>query len=387
MAEKLSGVNGSIIAWAREYYNMSQEEAAAAIGVTLENYIQWENLEDFPTYAKLKKISSVFRRPTAIFFFDVPPTLPDKKGDLRTLPDSVIDQFSKNAIIQFDKAKAFQLNLMELYPDAQCVLSNKHNFPSDINELAVFIREILQFPIEAQKERKSDKVVFEILREKLYQLGIYVFKDAFKDDSISGLCLYDPVYPVIIINNSMSFARQNFTLMHELYHLISETGGVEIIRDDYYQYLNKEQENIEKSCDKFANAFLVPKDDFDLELAMKPITKENKESRIIELASLYSVSREAIMYKLYEMGIISSSEYNDLKETFYGEALRQKKKSKESGGNPYYTRMSYLGRNYTRDVFELYFSGSIDSVRAGEMLQSKVDHLPKLETAFFRGIE
>lgn len=33
MAESLSGVNGEIIRWARKFYNMDTEEAAAAIGV------------------------------------------------------------------------------------------------------------------------------------------------------------------------------------------------------------------------------------------------------------------------------------------------------------------------------------------------------------------
>lgn len=33
------------------------------------------------------------------------------------------------------------------------------------------------------------------------------------------ICINDEQYPVILINNSMSFARQIFTLLHELYHL------------------------------------------------------------------------------------------------------------------------------------------------------------------------
>lgn len=45
----------------------------------------------------------------------------------------------------------------------------------------------------------------------------------------------------------------------------------------------------------------------------------------------------------------------------------------------------HLGQRYTGDVFKQYFSGQIDSVRASEMLHSKVDHLPRLEAAFFRG--
>ena len=33
MAETLTGINGSIIQWARERYNMSADEAAHAIGI------------------------------------------------------------------------------------------------------------------------------------------------------------------------------------------------------------------------------------------------------------------------------------------------------------------------------------------------------------------
>ena len=42
---------------------------------------------------------------------------------------------------------------------------------------------------------------------------------------------------------------------------------------------------------------------------------------------------------------------------------------------------------YTGAVFNQYFSGKIDSYRAGEMLGSKIENLPKLESAFFRGMK
>lgn len=301
------------------------------------------------------------------------------------MPEEVVDGLSKNVIIQFEKAKAYQLSLHELYGDKQSVLSNRSDFPKQTNELCDYIRNIMAFPIRSQKGRKSAKVVFEIFREKFYELGIYVFKDSFKDNNVSSLCLNDDQYPIIIINNSMSFARQNFTLFHELYHLISNTSGAEIIRDDFYVYLNDQQTQSEKQCDIFANAFLVPIDDFKIELEKAPID----EDRITDLAILYSVSKEAIMYKLLTMKIITHSDYDRLKETFYGDALRNlPKKSKESGGGNYYlTKLSYLGHRYTGDVFREYFSGRIDNVRASEMLNSKIDHLPKLESAYFRGLK
>lgn len=386
MAEVLTGVNGDMLKWAREFYNMSLEQAAISIGVDAEKYQNWENGKDFPTYAKLKKVSTVFHKPSALFFFPEPPNLPTIKGDLRTLPNEVVNGLSKNVIMQFEKAKAYQLSLKDLYGDKKSIFSNRSNFPKETNQLCEFFRQKLAFPLEAQKKRKSDKVVFEIFREKFYELGIYVFKDSFKDNNVSGLCMNDEHYPIIIINNSMSFARQNFTLFHELYHLISDTSGAEIIRDDFYHFLNKNQQLSEKECDTFANEFLVPLADFKIELSKQPLD----EKRISDLAILYSVSKEAIMYKLWKMNKITSDEYSALKEIFYGDAIRnlpKKENGKNSGGNYYLTKISYLGQRYTGDVFNKYFSGQIDSVRASEMLNSKVDHLPKLENAFFRGLK
>ena len=384
MAEALSGINGEIIRWAREFYNMTTEEAAQAIGVDVLRYQNWEAGSEYPTYAKLKKISDVFRKPSAIFFFPEPPQLPQIKGDLRTLPDSVVNTFSKNVIIQFEKARVYQLSLGELYGDRQSILVQRNTFPQNINQLCNYFRMLLDFPLSAQKAQKNTKVVFEIFRERFYDLGIYVFKDAFGDNSISGLSLNGDKYPVILINNSMSFARQIFTLFHELYHLISKTSGAEIIRDEFFLALNTKQQKIEHTCDTFANEFLVPVDDFKQELRKK----ELNENRIKELSTLYSVSKEAIMYKLYIMKLITPDEYTELKEIFYGDAIRNaKNKSSEQkgGGNYYNTQLSYLGQRYTGDVFKQYFSGKIDVIRASEMLRCKVDHLPNLETVYFRG--
>lgn len=386
MAEVLTGVNGQILRWARESYNMSTSETAMALGIDEQRYIKWESGEEFPTYAKLKKISDVLHKPSVLFFFPEPPQIQSIKGDLRTLSREVSGRLSKQVIQQFEKAWAYQMDLKELYGEKQSILAMRHTFPTDRTKLCEYFRKALAFPISAQKDRRSDKVVFEIFREKFYEVGIYVFKDAFKDNSISGLCLNDSQYPIIIINNAMSFARQNFTLFHELYHLIADTSGAEIIRDDYYVYLDEQQSRVEKACDAFANEFLVPMADFQIELARGTVD----EIRITELAKLYSVSKEAIMYKLYTMKLISPEQYNALKETFYGDAIRNGAKTsvtERAGGNYYYTKLSYLGSRYTGDVFRQYFSGKIDKLRASEMLHSKVDHLPKLETAYFRGVK
>ena len=56
-----------------------------------------------------------------------------------------------------------------------------------------------------------------------------MFKDSFKADDVSGLCLCDEEYPVILLNNKMSFTRQIFTVFHEIYHLFAKEMSTQSI--------------------------------------------------------------------------------------------------------------------------------------------------------------
>ena len=49
-------------------------------------------------------------------------------------------------------------------------------------------------------------------RKTLLDVGIFVFKDAFRVDDYSGFSLYDDVFPIIYVNNSSAKTRQIFTL-------------------------------------------------------------------------------------------------------------------------------------------------------------------------------
>lgn len=188
MAGALSGVNGEIIRWAREYYNMQPDEAANAIGVDLQRYANWESGEEHPTYAKLKKISEVFRKPSAIFFFPEPPDIPPIKGDLRTLPDDVVSRFSKNVIVQFEHANVYQMSVKELYPEKECALTHKDSFPADMDELCEYIRRLLSFPLSAQKARKSTKVVFEIYRVSASMIWASMFLRNLSETTVFPAC-------------------------------------------------------------------------------------------------------------------------------------------------------------------------------------------------------
>ena len=196
--------------------------------------------------------------------------------------------------------------------------------------------------------------------------------DAFKEENFSGFCLYDNQFPVIYINNSMSFSRQIFTLFHELCHIILKTSGIDKTDDDYLNRLSIDNKEIETLCNSFAGEFLVPSEDLKEEIKNKELNEKN----ILNIAKKYNVSREVIYRKLLNLNKISSSLYEKIHNELNEEIYRNNKNSK--GGNYYSTQKSYLGENYIYDVCQTYYNGKINIYEVSNYLNVKVESIPRL---------
>ncbi len=382
---KMTSINGDILRWAREESNVDIAFVAKTLKKDITVIHFWERGEDYPTYAQLERLGDIYKKPIAIFFFPEPPQLPDLKASYRTLPDHVYESFSHILIRKMNEARALQLNLYELHDglNPSTKLLTEQNVSNDIIVLAQQLRESLGISLEQQKSCRSAKEAFEMWRNCFLESGIYVFKEAFRDDSVSGFCLYDDVFPIIYVNNSMSFTRQIFTLFHEVFHLISQTSGVDKLKDDYFGNLSEEDLYIEMTCNSFAAEFLVPDSDFDRELEdVDKIT----EAFISNMARKYNISREVIMRKLLNRGLISQNLYETQRQLYIDEAIRARD-SKKDGGNPYYTRISYLGRGYLNLVFNQYRRSEIDVFQLSDFTRTRVEHLGKLYSHWERLVE
>ena len=172
------------------------------------------------------------------------------------------------------KAKAFQLNLMELTHmernPASRAITKDLSFSSNTNlaEAANQLRSYLGVTIETQQSWPDDEAALKEWRQALQTVGVYIFKDAFKANEFSGFCLFDEVFPLIYVNNSAAKTRQIFTLFHELAHLLFETSGIDTIHGDYISKLQGDSKRIEVFCNRFAAEFLFSRDCFCLK-AMK----------------------------------------------------------------------------------------------------------------------
>lgn len=379
--EKITAVNGQVMKWAREASNIPIMYVAEKFHKDPNTIADWEEGRDYPTYAQLETLGTLYKKPLAIFFFSDIPQISTIKSSYRTLPDFVYDSLSYKIMRKMNDARTLQLNLYELNNDVNpaSLPLNRVQYSKDLKNMAIELRNILGVSLADQKRYKKVDDMLEIWRDRFIQHGIYVFKDAFEDDSVSGFCLYDDVFPVIYINNSMTFTRQIFTLFHEFYHIVANTSGIDKMSDDYFDNLSSEQLDIEKSCNAFAGEFLVPENDFSKEITYKAID----EFYVVELSHKYKVSREVIMRKLLDKGLISKEEYERKHDEYLTEAIRaRQKKKEEGGGNPYNTRISYLGYGYLHLVFDRFAKNRIDVFQLSEYTRTRIEHLPKLEAAW-----
>ncbi|MCK5536803.1 MAG: ImmA/IrrE family metallo-endopeptidase [Bacteroidales bacterium] len=370
-------VNPEILVWARETAGLTIEEAATRMNKAVDIIQLWEIGHEAPTYVQLEKLAyQIYKRPLALFFFPEPPVEETPEQSFRTFPEQEIELMSSKMKMLVRKARVMQANLKELNIDGNPA-KNKifkdiiFNVKQSIGGMTKMTREYFGINLDKQTSWDNTEKAFKIWRERLEEIGIYVFKDAFRDDDFSGFCLYDDEFPIIYINNSKPVTRQVFTLFHELAHILFKTGGVDKRLEDYVRYLEGDNRKIEIICNEFAGQFLVPDSDFDDQIQDSTFN----DAIIQKLAARYNVSREVILRKYLDRNIINKSIYA-LKKKEWTEII----KSRKTGGGDYYRNMGvYLSQKYLELSFSHYYQKRISDSQLASYLGVKTKSIPGME--------
>lgn len=376
-------INRVTLKWARESANISVEEVAFKMDKNTAIVEDWEKGTKSPTYIQLEKLAyEIYKRPIAIFFFPDPPEEVDPKGSFRTLPASELDDLPSNFLKLFRDAQAMQINLEELNdgtnPEPKKIFRDLSFTPRDsAQEAAITVRDYLGVPLETQLKWKDVSTALKEWRRSIESKGIYIFKDAFHSDEISGFCIYDHEFPVIYLNNSMSITRQVFTLFHELVHLLLKTGGIDKRNDAFLRKLRGDNKRAEILCNRFTGAFLVPDSDFETMLKETELSKKG----IQQLANRYKVSREVILRKCLDRKLVDEVYYEEKSKQWAEEARRRRKQG--DGGNYYRNIVAYRGDTYLDLAFRQYYQGRFDTMQLAEYLGVKATSIPGVESEYF----
>ncbi len=379
-------VNAEVLKWARESAGLTVDDVVLKLKrkrVTYDVVNAWEHGIDTPSYAQLECLAyEVYKRPLAIFFFPSPPEEITVKQSFRTLPEYEIENMPAKIRLLLRRAQAFQINLYELYDGinpASRKITKDLSFDLSVSmaEMGEQVRDYLSVTLDEQASYGGPEDAFKQWRKKLEDSGVFIFKDAFKEDDFSGFCLYDERFPVIYVNNSKSFTRQIFTLFHELAHLLFKTGGVDTNIEDYINYMDGDDQKIEIICNRFAGEFLVPTENFINKVKSVEVTDDS----IHILASTYNVSREVILRKFMDQGRVDQ-EYYYKKVDLWKSQLKYSKSP--SGGNYYYTKGSYLGGKYIEKAFSEYYKNRISTERLADYLGVKVKNITGIESLLYK---
>ncbi len=393
MAEYVNGINPEILKWARERSGYSVEAAAKALNKTETFISECESGDCSLTYVQLEKLADKYKRPVAIFFLPDPPEEPELEEKL-ALRSADVKKLNPRTLFLFRQAHSRQFSLMELNngknPSENLIFRDIQLFGSHISlnkqnaiELAQRCRNYLDISVEMQSDWTNGKTALENWRDNIEEKGIFVFKDAFKDDLVDGFCLMHEEFPVIYLNNSRPSVRQIFTLFHELGHILVSKNG---ITPDMTGTIKRKLPDLESFCNQFASEFLVPTKDFKKRFNYS----EYNDEAIQKLAGYYKVSRHVILLKLIKIGILSQELYNQKVRNWAGQYenfKRNEGSSKETGGGDYYnTHISYLGHKYTKLAFDKYHQELCTIEKLADHLNVKVKNLENLESRLLRKV-
>lgn len=145
------------------------------------------------------------------------------------------------------------------------------------------------------------------LKSLLIKLNIItVFKEL--SENFSGMAIKAGDFRFMLINSNHSIGRQNFSICHELYHLYVD-------KDFTPHHCNSgffvKTESNEYYADIFASYLLMPDDGInnlipDSEQAKDKISIET----VLKIEHYFSCSRGALLFRLKELGLITSKTYD-----------------------------------------------------------------------------
>jgi Zn-dependent peptidase ImmA (M78 family)/transcriptional regulator with XRE-family HTH domain len=386
--ESVTGVQPAIFRWARITTGLSIDDVATMLERQADEIEAWEHGTAAPTYALLEKLAyKVYKRPLAIFFLPNPPeeVLPQK--EFRTLPDADMQSLSRDTYLHIRKARAYQLELQDLFdshnPTDRCIWKFISLSPQqDISGQAQNIREFLGITLEKQIAWKSDDQALKTWRQAIEDVGIFVFKDSFKQKEISGFCLADKNLPIIYLNNSTTKTRQIFSLLHELAHLLLSINGLSKFNSSYIDNLPQKEAKTERFCNAIAADILIPQTDFSIQAnQFSHDIEKSSELLFSSLAKRYGVSREAILRRFLDNGRISVAFYEE-KAKFW---INQKQQRDKDGGNPYLTRNAYLSDRFKKEVIRRHYQHQITLEQASDYFGIKAKNFSKFEACILEG--
>lgn len=365
-------VTPEVLKWARNLDSFSLDEIAGKLNVDVAKIEEWENGSSYPTLVQAKKLAKHYRVPFAYFYL---PGIPQRtkrleKIDYRTFGNWKITEMSRELRWFIRDIEERRDNILELYYEAELeptVFDMKLSVESAEETIALYIRDLLELNNGRQSKFRKPEVALSHCIAKLEEHDFLIFQVAKVHlEEMRGLSVAYDIFPIIALNRKDEASARLFTLIHELVHIVTRTSGIcnEMSQDSL------EIGQMELFCNKIAGLTLVPSNEL-LQNKYVELIKDNgiEDARIRAIARDFAVSREVILHRLWDIGMIDKSTYFTVLNKYSEEYLLYKKNKKEKGFlPPALDKGSQLGKLYTRTIMSAYHTERITPLQTSSYL-------------------
>lgn len=376
-----------MLRWAREWRGRSIEQAAKHLKKKPEDIASWESPDgkSSPTVRQARELADFYDRAFLEFFLPEPPEIPSPSDtvDYRLYTGDAPPEPSWELTDLRQWAESSRANAMDLFADLEEEIPEIpgdcfFTVAADPDIAAASIRTKMEFKVNDQTGLDSGNklALTTLVRKKIEDFGVMVLRHSgLKALRVRGLCIANYPLPVIVYSNEAP-APQAFTIAHEFAHVLLRAGGISGNRTKRY-----EEQPVEKWCDRFAAAFLMPETLLAAYLGERP-TKPHaniEDAKLIELAKLLRISPHATLIRLVNIGYVAADYYWNVKRA---EFEAQDAAYKGPPIQPKFYGVRYrtaMGPLYTSLVLSAWDNGILTNHNAAEYMGIKnLSHMDDL---------
>ncbi len=307
-------ITGSVLRWARLEAGLSEEELAGRINGSADDVRSWEEERDQPSKTEFSRLVTTLKRSKPVFFLPEPPEAAALPASLRSAPGLLGHRLAPDEIRELRRARRLQeatswLLTLEEKPRVDLPTLPVARSPEDAASTA---RDWVGIEVSDQLRWEGDSAAFKSWRAQLETRGLLVFQLQLGSEGIRGFSLSDSAAPLIATNTAYNVAARIYTLFHELGHLVSQTDSA------CYGFVSptstRANVSVERWCEEFAAAFLVPPSHLDAVATRYRRTRPESTDFDVarNVARQFKVSIRAAAIRLMRVGLASQDLYAEV---------------------------------------------------------------------------
>jgi len=360
-----------VIVWARNACGLTLEEAAELLGCKADLLRRVESGTLLPSASMFREMANRYGFPEATLMAAEPPELPAIPTDHRTF-EGLPPKLTYKTLIAIRSVQFRQESIQELAEIDEDIAApelRRYARSNDPEVVANAERKSFAVPVRDQLQSSADKL-WMTYRMRIEALGVAVYVEDFPIEDCRGVSLFVGDFPAIILNSNEKRAEWKlFSLLHEYAHLLIREPGIS-------DQKRRTRDSVERFCNQFAAAFLMPEAAISAVLAVsRDLPQEFAITALEEAARTIGVSISALALRLEDLGFSPAGYFNRVRAL-----IRPPTAKPPKDGQPprKYVVLNQYGHRYSGDVLRSLDNGVLTPLEASRMLQANPNLLPSI---------